>query len=80
MKCSKCGEEMTTTPVCCGCGIIPIVESSFKRLEDSNRQAASIMRICVSMMPRAPKRANAVDVVLIMEEWLSAYDNKGGKI
>ena len=29
MKCHKCKKEMTMTPVCVGCGIIPIAEGSF---------------------------------------------------
>lgn len=28
MQCYKCKKEMTTTPICCHCGIIPIIEHS----------------------------------------------------
>ena len=30
VKCHKCKKEMTMTPVCTNCGVIPITEASFK--------------------------------------------------
>ena len=33
-ECHKCKQEMTMTPVCGHCGIIPIAEGSFKHRDD----------------------------------------------
>jgi len=45
MKCFKCNEEMTHTPVCCNCGRIPLTEHSdllfkqkFEELEKENQR------------------------------------------
>jgi hypothetical protein len=34
MKCHKCQKEMTMTPVCSECGIIPIADASFRQRDD----------------------------------------------
>jgi hypothetical protein len=75
---------MITTPICCNCGVIPVAEPSFKRLEDSNRKAARIMYEVVHTLRdlritcmHIPVDVRDREAVQLMEEWLSAYV-KGG--
>ena len=69
MKCPKCQNEMTMTPVCCECGIIPIAEGSFRQREDAIRQAAEIIRRYVTETPLGHQPHMIAHVA---EAWLSA--------
>ena len=71
MKCHKCQKEMTMTPVCCECGIIPIAEGSFRQREDTIRQAAEIIRRYVTETPLGNQPHMIAHVA---EAWLAAND------
>lgn len=53
MKCYKCNEEMTHTPVCCNCGRIPLTEHSdllFKqKFEELEKENQRLRERCESM-------------------------------
>jgi len=75
MECYKCKKEMTTTPICINCGIIPITENSsrFKDKEmellrtDNNKLKDRLQEMDTAMQELHNKYRDLQDKIISLE-------------